>query len=70
MADLERYDKENKRTITMYVEDGMQHRHNSVPRDGIIPMHVHKNAFLHVHKYQGYLFICSYCIYCRVAAGK
>jgi len=44
MVESTRYDRKNKRTITMYVDkDGMQHRHNSVPLDGLIDMHVHYN---------------------------
>jgi mannose-6-phosphate isomerase-like protein (cupin superfamily) len=42
-TDYERYDAENKRSVTMYVAGGMQHRLNSVPIDGRIPLHVHKN---------------------------
>ena len=42
MATYDRTDKKNKRIINGYVDkDGMQHRHNVVERDGIIPQHIH-----------------------------
>ncbi len=37
-------DEENKRVCTMWTENGVQHRLNSVPFDGLIPLHKHKHA--------------------------